>query len=332
MRRLVVLLALTACSSFGSDGESSSGGTPDAGTTPTPAPPPPGTPPPPPPPSPGTAPELVMNVQGTLRAILVTEQYVYVASDGGNNVYRAKVTDTKATAETFRHTNAAPISLAANGKTIFVAETGASTLAALQEDDLSVYTRKTQPAAATMLVWAGGSLWWTAADDSLYRSDASLTSSSPIASPLPAPLGISATAQDVWFVVSGAGQIQRAPLTGGSPGIEFDGQSDPRAIATSSAGVFWTLGGGKVRGALIGKAPTDLVVGAVEPMSIAADDTHVYWQDSNGTYRIKTDGTDRVTLGAASRPSLTVYRGIALTPTHVFWVDAVKGDVWRRAK
>jgi hypothetical protein len=158
----------------------------------------------------------------------------------------------------------------------------------------------------------------------------------PIVSAADNPLGVAASAQDIYWTESSIGRIGHAKLGVGASDAFASNEGDCRSIAADAQGVYWTRPSvSKVRAKLVNSSGViDLAAGEVGPSSLATDPTHVYWVSSLGQIRRikRTAGATVETVVDGFAPITDIhFQSLALTKDYVVWLTS-DGRVLRHAK
>jgi len=129
------------------------------------------------------------------------------------------------------------------------------------------------------------------------------------------------------YWIDGQYQIMRAPLAGGTP-TPLGTVTGASELAITSSRIFvtrfwehdvWTL-------PLAGGAPTVFAMNELNPTSIVADETSVYWYINGGWIRFApVSGGTPATISDANQPA-----HIALDDTSAYFADWLRpGKIWR---
>jgi hypothetical protein len=88
----------------------------------------------------------------------------------------------------------------------------------------------------------------------------------------------------VYWTESGAGNVTKVPLAGGTPIPVATGQGKPLHLAVDASNVYWTnnLGAAVMSAPVAGGAPT-VFAAASSPTHVVIDTDTVYWDDSSYT-------------------------------------------------
>tara|TARA_R110002096_G_scaffold44526_13_gene120638 strand:- start:257854 stop:258957 length:1104 start_codon:yes stop_codon:yes gene_type:complete len=132
--------------------------------------------------------------------------------------------------------------------------------------------------------------------------------------------------------------VLRSPKVRGPVEVFHDSGLDkhPHGIVTDATHVYWTESDGagrilsKAKDSIEADLPLELALGQGEPVSIAVDETYVYWANlgGNSINRIlKLGGAIEVIAVSQLMPT-----AIALDETHIYWVSTGSGTVMRSAK
>jgi hypothetical protein len=130
-----------------------------------------------------------------------------------------------------------------------------------------------------------------------------------------------------------AGNILKAPKTGGQAIILASGQDQPSAVAVDANNVYWVNDvnnppvdiGGVFSAPLTGAGPVStLATNQAYPNFLVVNGTSIFWGDhgSNGIERAALDGGQETQVSVANAPL-----GLALDGQFVYWADHGSGKI-----
>lgn len=182
--------------------------------------------------------------------------------------------------------------------------------------------------ASGYVLWANNT-----GNNSIVRAAPGSSDPTPVilASGQSAPISIATDGVFAYWTNYGAGTIARIHIraaVGEVPTILAQNQANPWGLALRNGFLYWTNsgGGGAVRRLSLANPAvvTNLATGGL-PLSLAVDDTSVYWVDTSSVRKVAVAGGSAVSLATGqSNPE-----GIAIDDQHVFWSNYDGGTVMR---
>ncbi len=269
--------------------------------------------------------------QGTSANEFMDGQIIRLDADGGSSTVLAS-------------SQRAPVAIAVEAGRPFWTYPGTSlngfldgTLSTVRSDGGTQQLAFAQRGATALSAFDGGVYWVNTEAGSLSRVDVDGGVTSVLASALPLPISVSASARGVFFgllgVEEGAGVVLQF-LPGGGLLAVAEGQPEPVALTADDAALYWLNRGSRdagfengavVRAPLDGGAAIVLAGAELDPGSIFVDDTGVYWTSlSGGTVkRVGKDGQgERMLASGFFGPS-----GVVVVGDTVFFTVIGDGTV-----
>jgi len=165
----------------------------------------------------------------------------------------------------------------------------------------------------------GSDVYW-AEGDKVRRAYKDGGNALTIASKQKGPREITIHGNHVYWIDAGSDDSQeptiRRAMRDGTEPKTLASVGDAHGLVANSTGVYWanTRVGAIMRLAPNTDTPTVIVSGLKAPVDIAVDETHVYWVEDDGLFRVELSG------GVPQNLSQTRGRRLALTQSHVYFI------------
>ncbi len=194
-------------------------------------------------------------------------------------------------------TAAAPENLATDGANVYVANVGVGTITQIAVADGALTTLAANQDQPFAIATNGSSVVWTDEGNSgsVMKVDVGGASPVTLASGESTPAAIAIDQANVYWVTIGDSKaVMTVPIAGGVPTM-LAAATDPWAIATDGATVYFTDGDSILSVPRAGGTPTTLATNQPFPFVLVVDGTTLYWSTARGDGAIlsmpKTGGT-----------------------------------------